>query len=182
MPRGENAISTCPIRTATSCRLPGRYEPDIWVLLANGRSSEDIANGIIDREKVQKRKKKASKRFRDDFGHTPVSVEERIPWKCRSLITNEILFIPAGIEVETIDRDDGSSAIASPLPFKHKVRFDPNLSMELKFGSNDVRSSPYCICLRMGIQLQVVLLVIWRQFEPDRATHRLPSTELERAR
>lgn len=24
MPRGENAISTCPIRTATSCRLPGR--------------------------------------------------------------------------------------------------------------------------------------------------------------
>src|SRR5438067_11455302 len=86
MPRGENAISTCPIRTATSCRLPGRYEPDIWVLLGNGRSSEGIANGIIDRGKVQKRKKKASKRFRDDFGHTPVSVEERIPWKCRSLI------------------------------------------------------------------------------------------------
>jgi hypothetical protein len=27
MPRGENAISTCPIRTATSCRLHGRsYE------------------------------------------------------------------------------------------------------------------------------------------------------------
>ena len=39
---------------------------------------------IIDRGEVHKRKKKASKRFRDDFGHTPVSVEERIPWKCRT--------------------------------------------------------------------------------------------------
>jgi hypothetical protein len=33
-----------------------------------------------------KRKKKPSKKFRDDFGHTPLSVEERIPWKCRSLV------------------------------------------------------------------------------------------------
>ena len=41
---------------------------------------------IIDRGEVHKRKKKASKRFRNDFGHTPVSVEERIPWKCRSLV------------------------------------------------------------------------------------------------
>ncbi len=41
---------------------------------------------IIDRGGVHKRKKKASKRFRDDFGHTPLSVEERIPWKCRSLV------------------------------------------------------------------------------------------------
>jgi hypothetical protein len=37
---------------------------------------------IIDRGEVHKRKKKASKRFRDDFGHTPLSV----PWKCRSLM------------------------------------------------------------------------------------------------
>jgi hypothetical protein len=41
---------------------------------------------IIDRGEVHKRKKKRSKRFRDDFGHTPLSVEERIPWKCRSLV------------------------------------------------------------------------------------------------
>ena len=41
---------------------------------------------IIDRGEVHKRKKKGSKRFRDDFGHTPLSVEERIPWKCRSLV------------------------------------------------------------------------------------------------
>lgn len=41
---------------------------------------------IIDRGEVHKRKKKASKRFRDNFGHTPLSVKERIPWKCRSLV------------------------------------------------------------------------------------------------
>jgi len=41
---------------------------------------------VIDRGEVRKRKKKASKRFRDLFGHTPVSVEEEIPWKCRRLV------------------------------------------------------------------------------------------------
>jgi hypothetical protein len=41
---------------------------------------------VIDRGKVGKRKKKASKRFRDDFGHTPLSVEEDIPWKFRRLV------------------------------------------------------------------------------------------------
>jgi hypothetical protein len=41
---------------------------------------------IIDCGEVRKRKKKRSKKFRDDFGHTPLSIEERIPWKCRSLV------------------------------------------------------------------------------------------------
>ena len=38
---------------------------------------------VTDRGKVRKRKKKASKKFREAFGHTPLSLEERIPWKCR---------------------------------------------------------------------------------------------------
>src|SRR5262249_13933851 len=41
---------------------------------------------VIDRGRIGKRKKKPSKKFRADFGHTPVSVEERIPWKCRRLV------------------------------------------------------------------------------------------------
>jgi hypothetical protein len=41
---------------------------------------------IIDRGEILKRKKKPSKRFRDDFGHTPLSVEENIPWQCRQLV------------------------------------------------------------------------------------------------
>ncbi len=41
---------------------------------------------IIDCGEIRKRKKKPSKRFRDEFGHTPLSVDEDIPWKCRRLV------------------------------------------------------------------------------------------------
>ena len=41
---------------------------------------------VIDRGKVRKRKKKPSKKFRDEFGHTPLSIEEDIPWKCERLV------------------------------------------------------------------------------------------------
>src|SRR6266853_1631687 len=41
---------------------------------------------VIDRGTVRRRKKKPSKQFRAAFGHTPVSVEEKIPWKCRRLV------------------------------------------------------------------------------------------------
>ena len=41
---------------------------------------------VIDHGDVRKRKKKASKEFRDAFGHTPLSVQEEIPWKCRRLV------------------------------------------------------------------------------------------------
>jgi hypothetical protein len=41
---------------------------------------------VIDRGEVHRRKKKPSKKFRDEFGHTPLSVEEKIPWKCRCLV------------------------------------------------------------------------------------------------
>src|SRR5438876_390287 len=41
---------------------------------------------VIDRGQVRKRKKKPSKKFRDEFGHTPLSLEEEIPWKCRRLV------------------------------------------------------------------------------------------------
>src|SRR5271166_1416348 len=38
---------------------------------------------VLDRGHIRKRKKKPSKRFRDRFGHTPLSIEEEIPWKCQ---------------------------------------------------------------------------------------------------
>ncbi len=41
---------------------------------------------VIDRGQVRKRKKKPSKKFCEAFGHTPLSVGEKIPWKCRRLI------------------------------------------------------------------------------------------------
>lgn len=41
---------------------------------------------VIDRGKIAKRKKKASKPYREEFGHTPLSIKEDIPWKCRRLV------------------------------------------------------------------------------------------------
>jgi hypothetical protein len=41
---------------------------------------------VVDCGSVRKRKKKPSKRFREKFGHTPVSVEEKLPWKCKRLV------------------------------------------------------------------------------------------------
>jgi hypothetical protein len=41
---------------------------------------------VIAGGEVRKRKKKPSKPFRDAFGHTPLSIEEGIPWDCERLV------------------------------------------------------------------------------------------------
>jgi hypothetical protein len=41
---------------------------------------------VIDRGEIQRRKKKASKKYREMFGHTPLSMKEDIPWKCTRLV------------------------------------------------------------------------------------------------
>ena len=58
---------------------------------------------VIDRGEVHKRKKKPSKKFRDSFGHTPLSMEEQIPWKCRRLVVGTGAYgeLPVMKEVKT---------------------------------------------------------------------------------
>jgi len=41
---------------------------------------------VIDHGKVRKRKKGPSKPFREAFGHTPLSIQEDIPWNCSRLV------------------------------------------------------------------------------------------------
>ena len=41
---------------------------------------------VIDRGKLRKRKKAASRKFRGAYGHTPLSIDEDIPWRCRRLV------------------------------------------------------------------------------------------------
>ena len=41
---------------------------------------------IIDGGKIRKRKKAASRKFRGAYGHTPLSIAEDIPWRCRRLV------------------------------------------------------------------------------------------------
>jgi len=53
----------------------------IWI---DGKSYQHDV--VVDHGTIRKRKKKASRRFRDDFGHTPLSAEEEIPWRCHCLI------------------------------------------------------------------------------------------------
>ena len=57
---------------------------------------------VIDQGEIRKRKKKASKRYRDAYGHTPLSVEEDIPWRCRRLVvgTGAVGRLPVMPEVE----------------------------------------------------------------------------------
>ncbi|HMF15648.1 MAG TPA: hypothetical protein VKE98_00505 [Gemmataceae bacterium] len=45
--------------------------------------SKDV---VLDQGEIRKRKKKPSREFRDQFGHTPVSVKEEIPWQCKRLV------------------------------------------------------------------------------------------------
>src|SRR5918996_1453220 len=72
-PIGENFADCCRFEAFSfgSIRIDGvTYEHDV----------------LIDRGQVRKRKKKPSKKFREAFGHTPLSAEEKIPWKCRRLV------------------------------------------------------------------------------------------------
>ena len=41
---------------------------------------------VIHKGKIEKRKKEESKKFRSQFGHTPLSTSENIPWDCKKLI------------------------------------------------------------------------------------------------
>lgn len=41
---------------------------------------------VLDRGSLRKRNKKLSRPFRERFGHTPLSMQEDIPWKCKRLV------------------------------------------------------------------------------------------------
>jgi len=41
---------------------------------------------VLDQGGLRKRKKKPSREYRDQFGHTPVSLKEAIPWRCQRLL------------------------------------------------------------------------------------------------
>ena len=48
---------------------------------------------VIDRGKIRKRKKTASRKFRSGYGHTPLSAAEDIRWRCRRLALFYLLSI-----------------------------------------------------------------------------------------
>jgi hypothetical protein len=71
---------------------------------------------VVDRGKVGKRHKKASSPLRGRYGHTPLSLLEPIPWRCRRLIVGTgadgALPIEEGVLAEA--RERGVKLVALP--------------------------------------------------------------------
>jgi hypothetical protein len=64
---------------------------------------------VIERGQIRRRHKKPSKRYRDRFGHTPLSAEESIPWGGSRLVVGTgadgLLPIMAEVYEEASRRD-----------------------------------------------------------------------------
>jgi hypothetical protein len=71
---------------------------------------------VIDGGRVAKRRKKASKRYRDRYGHTPLSAEEPIPWGGKRLVvgTGESGRLPVMPEVYEEAERRGVEVVALP--------------------------------------------------------------------
>ena len=73
---------------------------------------------VLDRGVVRKRKKKPSRPFREQFGHTPVSLQESIPWECKRLIIGTGMegHLPVMDEVTIEAQRRGVELVVCPTP------------------------------------------------------------------
>lgn len=71
---------------------------------------------VIDKGKIRKRKKKPSKTYREQYGHTPLSVDEEIPWGGKRLIVGTGAYGRLPIMPEFLDeaRQRGIKIMAVP--------------------------------------------------------------------
>jgi hypothetical protein len=78
---------------------------------------------VVDRGEIHRRKKKASKKFRETFGHTPLSVQENIPWKCTRLVigTGAYGLLPVMNDVRREARDRRIELVVLPTAEAIKV-------------------------------------------------------------
>jgi hypothetical protein len=90
---------------------------------------------IIDNGSVKKRKKTKSKKYRDRYGHTPLSAEENIPWNCRQLIvgTGHSSSMPVMNELNKIASRKGVKMLimSTPEAVKHINDKKTNLILHL---------------------------------------------------
>ena len=71
---------------------------------------------VIDGGKIKKRKKGASKCFREEYGHTPLSVKENVPWGGKRLIVGTGIYgkLPIMAAVEATAKRRKITLIALP--------------------------------------------------------------------
>ena len=88
---------------------------------------------VIDKGLICKRKKGESKKYRDIYGHTPLSAEENIPWDCRRLIigTGHSSSLPVMKEVLDIAGIRGIQLINLSTPEAVKYINDPDTNFVL---------------------------------------------------
>ena len=73
---------------------------------------------ILDRGVLRRRKKKPSRRFREQFGHTPLTLREDIPWKCKRLVIGTGMEgqLPVMEEVVAEAERRGVEVVSCPTP------------------------------------------------------------------
>jgi len=76
---------------------------------------------VIVGDSIRKRKKKASKPLRDQYGHTPLSLEEEIPWDCRRLVVGTGAFGALPITDEVVQEAARRSVELIAVPTKEAI-------------------------------------------------------------
>jgi hypothetical protein len=94
---------------------------------------------ILDQGVLRKRKKKPSRAFRKQFGHTPVSLQEDIPWECKRLV------IGTGMEGRLPIMDD-VAAEARRRGIELVVRLTPEAVQLLQEPSPDTNAILHVTC------------------------------------
>ena len=95
---------------------------------------------VIDGGEVTKRSKKPSKRYRDRYGHTPLSPDERIPWGGGRLIVGTGAYgsLPVMPEVEREARRRGVELVETPT--------EEALGLLRQLKAEDVRAILHITC------------------------------------
>jgi len=83
------------------------------IVIAGERYAHDV---VIEKGQVRKRKKKPSKAYRDQYGHTPLSAKEHIPWHGKKLYIGTGTYgkLPITRDVYQEAEKKGVTVIAKP--------------------------------------------------------------------
>jgi hypothetical protein len=73
---------------------------------------------VLEQGRLRKRKKRRSRQFREQFGHTPLSLQEDIPWECKRLVIGTGMEgrLPVMDDVTAEARRRGVELVLRPTP------------------------------------------------------------------
>lgn len=88
---------------------------------------------IIDNGSVKKRDKAESKKYSNRFGHTPLSMDENIPWNCKRLVigAGHSSSLPVMDEIRDIAIQKGVELVVMSTPEAVKHINDPHTNLIL---------------------------------------------------